>query len=130
MRQKGLINMTAKMIEEVEKIRRGFELGSRVGVTQLGRSTKWRDDLERLAAMEVVDRNQTAAILLKPDTFKALMAYLDQVDEELEQAQVEALFASRKHLTDWTSSEDMANKAKTGLQERQKQIRGILDGDQ
>lgn len=130
MKQKGLNKMTAKMLEDVEKIRKGFDLGSRIGVTQLSRSTQWRDDLERFVALEVVDRKQTAAVLLKPEAFKALMAYLDQVDQELEQAQVDALFAHREQLNDWASSDNLAKKAKKSMQERQKRIRGILDGDQ
>lgn len=121
--------MTSQSIKDVEKIRGGFELDSRVGVTQLGRSTKWREELERLGALEVVDRNQTAAILIKPEVYIALMAYLDQVDEELEQAQVEAIFGNRKHLNDWSSGEDLSAKAKDGLQEKEKHIRGLLDGD-
>ncbi|MBP1970329.1 exonuclease VII small subunit [Virgibacillus natechei] len=129
MKQKGLNKMTNQMLKDVEKIRRGFELGSRVGVTQLGRSTQWRDDLERLTAMEVVDRNQTAAVLLKPESFKALMTYLDQVEQELEQEQVEAIFAYRKDSNDWSSGEDLATKAKASLEERQRYIRGLLDDD-
>ncbi|MFY4775198.1 hypothetical protein [Metabacillus sp. RGM 3146] len=87
--------LTAKMLEEIEKIRNGFELGCRVGVTKLSRSTQWRDDLEKFSAMEVVDRNQTAAILMKPDLFR-VMEYIYQMDAELEQAQIESLFEQRR----------------------------------
>ncbi|XZF75343.1 hypothetical protein ACSBO6_17315 [Bacillus sp. AL-1R] len=38
--------MKIETSKNIEKIRRGFEMGSRIGVTQLGRSTKWRQDLE------------------------------------------------------------------------------------
>lgn len=126
---KGYDEMNIEMLESVEKVRNGFELGSRVGVTQLGRSTKWREDLERLSAMEVVDRNQTAAVLLSPETFKALLTYLEQVDKEREQMQVEALFKAREHMNNWDSGESLATKAKDRLTERQEQIRGLLDGN-
>lgn len=126
--KKGSVEMSMEMLEQVEKIRSGFQMGSRVGVTALGRSTQWREELERLAAMEVVDRNQTAAILLSPDAFKAILAYLDQIDEEREQMQVEALFKAREHMNDWDSGESLATKAVESLKARQDQIRGLLDG--
>ncbi|WP_180232993.1 hypothetical protein [Bacillus sp. AFS055030] len=55
--------MTIETSKNIEKIRRGFNMGSRIGVTQLGRSTKWRQDLENHAVLEILDRNQTAGIL-------------------------------------------------------------------
>jgi hypothetical protein len=123
------MDMSIEMLENVEKIRRGFEVGSRVGVSQLGRSTQWRSDLERLSALEVLDRNQTAGILLSPSVYKSLLEYLDNMDKALEQAQVEQLFDYRKEMH-WTSGEDLATKAKTSLKARQEHIRGLLDGDQ
>lgn len=128
MEKKGLNNVTQDVLEKVEKVRSGFEMGSRVGVTALGRSTQWREELERLSAMEVVDRNQTAAILLSPDAFKAILAYLEQVDMEREQMQVEALFKAREHMNDWDSGDSLAAKASESLKARQEQIRGLLDG--
>ncbi|PLR76311.1 hypothetical protein CU633_16600 [Bacillus sp. V3-13] len=130
MKKKGLKNMSPQMIKDVEKIRKGFQLGSRVGVTQLGRSTKWREELERFGIMEVVERNQTAAILLDTDVFKALLTYLEQSDEELEQAQVESLFGHRRHTDNFSSGEELATKAKESLRARREDIRGLLDGDQ
>lgn len=127
--KKKVMKMTIEMLENVEKIRRGFEVGSRVGVSQLGRSTQWRSDLERLSALEILDRNQTAGILLSPSVYKSLLEYLDNIDTVLEQAQVEQLFEQRKEIH-WTSGEDLATKAKASLKEREKHIRGVLDGDQ
>ena len=121
--------MSIEMREDVEKIRRGFEAGSRVGVTQLGRSTQWRSDLERLSVLEILDRNQTAGILLSPTMYNSLLEYLDHVDKALEQAQVEQLFEHRKEMH-WSSGEDLATKAKGNLKARQEHIRGLLDGDQ
>ncbi|WP_019415070.1 hypothetical protein [Paenisporosarcina sp. TG20] len=129
MKERGMNKMTLQTIAEVEKIRRGFEMGSQVGVTSLGRSTKWREDLERLGAMQIVDRNQTTAILLKPESFQGLMTYLDQVDEKLEQAQIEVLFNYRKDTTDFLSGNELATKAKESFRARKEQLRGFLDGD-
>jgi hypothetical protein len=121
--------MTTEILENVEKIRRGFDMGSRIGVTQLGRSTQWRKDLENHAALEILDRNQTAGILLSPETFKSLLDYLDNVDQELEQVQVEKLYGNRKEMN-WASGEDLATKAKASFTARQDHIRKFLDGDQ
>jgi len=121
--------MTTQTVEDVEKIRRGFDMESRIGITQLGRSREWRKHLEDHAALEVLDRNQTAGILLSPEIFKSLLAYLDNVDQELEQAQVEQLYGNRKEM-DWASGEDLATKAKMSFESRQDHIRKFLDGNQ
>ncbi|MCE4052084.1 hypothetical protein [Bacillus sp. Au-Bac7] len=104
MKEKEMSKLSAKAIEEVQKIRHGFQMGSRVGVTQLGRSTQWREDLDRLSAMEVVDRNETKAILLKPEVYEAMVTYMEvlektqaELEAELETAEVEALYGHRLH---------------------------------
>ena len=73
MKDKEMSKLSAETIKEVQRIRHGFQMGSRVGVTQLGRSTQWREDLARVAAMEVVERNETRAVLLKPEVFQAML---------------------------------------------------------
>lgn len=104
MKEKEMSKLSAKAIEEVQKVRHGFQMGSRVGVTQLGRSTQWREDLDRLSAMEVVDRNETKAILLKPEVYEAMVNYMEvleknqaELEAELETAEVEALYGHRLH---------------------------------
>lgn len=127
---KGLSDlMTRQILEQVESIRGGFNLGSRISVTELGRSTKWREALNRMFAIEVVDRNRTAAVLLKPEVYTAILQYLDQIETELEHARVDALFAQREHLNRWASGEDLESKALASLEERQDSIRGLLNGD-
>ncbi len=127
MEEKRLNELTQEILDKVEQIRSGFKMGSRVGVTALGRSTQWREELEKLSAMEVTDRDQTAAILLSPDAFKAILTYLDQVDREREQLQLEVLFEARKDMNDWDSGDSLAAKTLQILDEREDQIRGLLD---
>jgi len=119
-----------QFLEQIESIRNGFALGSRVSVTQLGRSTKWREELEQMTALEVVDRNQTAAVLIKPEAYIAMLNYIDQIEAELEQAQVDALFARRENMNHWASGEALQEKALEILETRKVEIRGLLDGDQ
>lgn len=107
MKEKEMSELSAKALEEVQKIRHGFQMGSRVGVTQLGRSTQWREDLDRLAAMEVVDRNETKAILLKPEVYQAMVEYMavlerkkEELEVEIETAEVEQLYGYRLNRTE------------------------------
>lgn len=114
-------------LEQVERIRNGFALGSRVSVTQLGRSTKWRDALDEVTALEVVDRNQTAAVLIKPEAYTAMLNYIDQIEEELEHAQVESLFARRENMNNWASGEELNAKGLESLEKRKADLRSLLD---
>lgn len=114
--------------EQIEQLRRGFELGSRVTVTQLGRSTAWRKVLAHKPALEVVDRNRTAAVLLNPEAYTALLQYVDHLEAELEQAQVEALFAHRESLQQWATGDALERAALASLAQRREHLRELLDG--
>lgn len=127
MNQKGWITMSVEMIEAVEKVRNGFEMGSRVSVTALGRSANWRNDLSHNLAMEVVDRNVTTAVLLKPAVYQAIMARLEQLEIELEQSQIEALFQSRENMNNWVTGEELVTKANDNFDSRMKYLRGKLN---
>ena len=118
--------MPIDVLEDVEKARQ-FNYGKRVGVTALGRSTDWRKELDQLSVMEVVDRTDTVAILVNPETFKSLMDYIDYTEKELEQAQVEAVFGHRLKTTEFYSGDELSQKAKARFNERKAQLRGSLD---
>ncbi|WP_053958049.1 hypothetical protein [Sulfobacillus thermosulfidooxidans] len=119
--------MKQNLFEHLEAVRRGFDLHSRVSVTQLGRSTQWRADLNKFSVLEVLDRNQTTAILLKPEVYQAIKTYLDQLEEELEQARVDALFAQRDALQHWASGDDLAQQALASFTKRHDHLRNVLD---
>ncbi len=72
MEKKGMVSMTKRMLDTVERIRNGFQLDSQITVTQLTRSTSWRKNLEKFMAMQILDRNHTAAVVLTPDAFVLL----------------------------------------------------------
>lgn len=127
MNQKGWITMSVEMIEAVEKVRKGFGMGSRVSVTALGRSANWRKDLNENLAMEVVDRNVTTAVLLKPEVYQAIMGRLEQLEIELEQSQIEALFQSRENMNNWATGEELVTKANDNFDSRMKYLRGKLN---
>lgn len=127
MNQKGWITMSVEMIEAVEKVRNGFGMGSRVSVTALGRSANWRKDLNENLAMEVVDRNVTTAVLLKPEVYQAIMGRLEQLEIELEQSQIEALFQSRENMNNWATGEELVTKANDNFDSRMKYLRGKLN---
>lgn len=125
---KGLhSSMTQQMLQDVETVRTGFALGARVSVTNLGRSTQWRKDLQTWTMMEVVDRTQTAGILMKPEAFTAMLQYIAEVEAELDLVQMNLLITHRESMQNWTAGEDLAARAKQRMVERQETIRGFFD---
>jgi hypothetical protein len=128
MKEKGLhSSMTQQMLQDVETVRTGFALGARVSVTNLGRSTQWRKDLQTLTMMEVVDRTQTAGILLKPEAFTAMLKYIAEVEAERDLAQMDLLITRREHMQSWTAGENLATQAKQRMHERQESTRRMFD---
>jgi hypothetical protein len=79
--------------------------------------------------MPILDRNQTAAVVLSPDAFRAILKYIDAIEEELESAQLDNLLKARANMENWEADEELATKAKESFLERQDLLRGILDGD-
>lgn len=129
MKRKGLISMSRQMLSTVERVRNGFQLDSHITVTQLTRSTTWRTDLEKFVAMQVLDRNQTAAVVITPDAFRAVLDYINMVEEELETTKLEMLLKARENMENWESGEELSRKARESFLERQEHLRGVLDGD-
>mgnify|MGYP001217432472 CR=1 FL=1 len=54
-------------------------------------------------------------------------AYSDEVDREREQMQLEFLFDARKDRNDWDTGDSLAAKALQILNEKEEQMRGLLD---
>lgn len=125
-----MITMSKDMLSTVERVRNGFQLDSQITVTQLTRSTSWRNDLEKYMAMQILDRNHTAAVVMSPDAFRAVMKYIDMIEEELETTQLEMLLKTRSNTENWQSGKELSKNAKDSFLERQELLRGLLNGDQ
>lgn len=61
-----------------------YQIGNHVTVTQLSRSTQWRNKLEHREIMEVLDRTETIAILLHPDVYENLCKYIKELEQKME----------------------------------------------
>lgn len=123
----GLHTMANDMLQTVKKIRGGFQVDGYINVTQLSRSTAWKKRLQEMDAMQVLDRNQTAGVLMTKDAYVAVMDYIDALEKELDDAQVSALLAARQNMDDWTEGDDLAGKAEDSLVKRSDYLQGIFD---
>jgi hypothetical protein len=121
--------MSKDMLLTVEKVRSGFELDSQITVTQLSRSSTWKEDLKKYSALQILDRNHTAAVILTPDAFRAILKYIDAIEEELESTQLEMLLKAREGMENWESGQELSRKAKESFLERQELLRNVLDGN-
>ena len=69
--------------------------GQRVGISEFARGKTWRNLLAEAGCVEVTDRAGTIGLLLTPDYAEDVSAYIAQLESELEQAYVRALFEMR-----------------------------------
>jgi len=118
-----------ELLKDVETVMAGFELGSHIGLTDLQRKTDWRKEFDKAKMVEILDRNELFAVMLKPDVFQSMRKYITVLEEQLEQLQLDALFVRRENKMNWTTGEDLKQKAKESLHARADLIRGLLDGD-
>jgi PHD/YefM family antitoxin component YafN of YafNO toxin-antitoxin module len=83
--------------EAIRELRRGFALRDQVSLSEL-RGTGWRERLARARKLRLVDRNEPVGVLVSPELWEALeqvSAYLEQIEEELEEYEIGALWAHR-----------------------------------
>ncbi|RNF39972.1 hypothetical protein [Planococcus salinus] len=124
------IRQRMELLRSFEKVRHDFQMGTQVGLTQLGCSATWREKLKQAGVLEVLDRNDTAGVLIEPEVFQAILDYLDLMDEELEEAQIDALVKHRKDARDFASGKELAKGAVLKFREKNEHHRRFLDGDQ
>lgn len=126
--RKEVISMTQQLIEEVSSVLGGFALGSHVGVTELQRTAAWRDKLNQMKMLEILDRHETFAVMMKPELFDALRTYVSALEEQVEQLQLDRLFAHRAH-ANWQSGEELQASVLSSFEKRRDEFRDILHGD-
>ena len=118
-----------QVLKDVQTILGGLNVGSHIGITELQRKTSWREEFTKSKIMEVLDRNETFAVMLTPEVFRSVQAYIEQLEQQVEQLQLDALFARREGNMNWMTGEDLKQKAKASFHTRKDLIRGLLDGD-
>ena len=121
--------MTSAVLEKAELIRNNAIERPRIGVTEFARSKKWRSELERCGALEIIDRNETTGYVLSPDGMKSLLDAIDTLEEEIERMQIDAIFAARPSAETVLSGDELEQEAVDRLRSRKNAIRQALDGD-
>ena len=101
----------------------------RIGVSEFARSRKWREELPELGCLEVVDRNGVVGYLLAPDYAQALSARISELEEQVEQASIDALFRTREDCTEPKTGEALKEAVRARFDERCEGLAAIVDGD-
>ena len=88
-------------------------LGSvkRYGVTEIARSKEWRANLPQEGCIEIVDHADTVGYILSPEYAAELAETTRRLEEQVERASVEAMFAARETYTDLKSGHELADAA-------------------
>ncbi len=103
---------------------------ARVPVTEIARGKDWRRMLPEQGCLEIVDRNDTVGFVLSPDYAKYIGERIDQLQEDLEQAELEDLFRVRDSYGEAVSGEELRLAARALFDENSTAIEGYLsDGE-
>lgn len=121
--------MSPVVLERISQIEKQAQPGSRISLTDLARSRKWREELIEYGIIEVVDHGETAAWLLSDADMSLLLGTIDSLLEEMESLQVSAIIDARSQRADWQSGNTLAKKAKASLKKRQSAMKKVLDGE-
>lgn len=117
--------MSPALLEErVERFQDMIASTERVGVSDFSRSKAWRDRLPQMGCFEVVDRADTVGYMLSPAYAKAIGERLADLEEQLERAQIAAMFKAREGYTNVLSGADLEAAVSRAFDDR---IDGLLE---
>lgn len=85
----------AELLQRADAVRDAASKRTQISVTELSRSKAWRNELSHAGVIEITDRGNTAAWLVSSEDMRALIEGYVRLQKEAEQAQIDALFASR-----------------------------------
>lgn len=120
-----------QLVNDLDHVLRGFEFENHVGLSTFQREPKkWQSVFEKNGAIEVLDRNETYGVMLTPEVFKKIRAYINALEEQLEQTQLNLLFARRGENTKWLSGDELQQKTFENFDNRVDTIRVLLDDRQ
>ena len=117
------------VLERIGAMREASRGRARISVTDLARGNEWRTELPEVGVMEVTDRGETAAWLLSDEDMRSLMEGYSLLEEELEQAQIAAIFAAREEYRDLRSGDDLRDTALAVLDARSDEFMELANGD-
>ncbi len=99
---------------------------SRISATDLARSKDWRERLPEENVIEITDRGGTAGWLLSDESMRALVEGYAYLEEEVERAQIAAMFGARRNSKPLSDDELQAAVVKTH-RARKDELRKIVD---
>lgn len=106
----------------------GARNATRIGLSDFSHGRKWREDLAQAELIEIVDRTETAGWLISDNSLALLMERIENLEEELEQMHIEAIFAARASRNNWLEGEDLAKAAKKSAKQRRNAIEKAVRG--
>ena len=100
----------------------------RVSVSSLARSKDWKERLSQEGLIEVLDRGDTCAWLVSPESMDALMAGYASYQDELEMASLKAMVDARTPGRMPLSGEALSAAAKGFLLSNLEELELIVNG--
>lgn len=119
----------AVLDEKVEKFQDMLGSTKRVGVSEFARSKSWRDKLPETGCFEVVDRSGVVGYMLAPDYAEAINDKIINLQEQVEKAQIFAMFLAREDRTNLETGAALTKSALSYFDETADELMGIINGD-
>ena len=116
-----------KLLKKIEKVQSGFKSSSYIELTKFHNSSNWKQTLEDVGALQVLEHKKTVGILLEPEIFDVILEYLDLIDKEMELASFAAMVETRKGATGFLSGEKLTKEALELFEEHKQEIQKYLD---
>ncbi|MDU1289432.1 MAG: hypothetical protein E6965_09590 [Bifidobacterium bifidum] len=104
--------------------------GTRVTLTELGRSNKWRKNLADKGVLELVDRSDTTGFIVSVDAMNDLLDALDRYESEAETLAVQPMFEARKDRIEAKSGIELRDAAMQALEDRPELMKFLQSEDE
>ena len=118
-----------KILKKIEKVQSGCKSSSFIELFKLQNPSNWKQTLEDVGALQVLEHEETVGILLEPEIIDAILKYLDLIGKEMELSSFAAMIESRKGTTGFLSGEKLTKETLELFEEHKKDIRKFLDDE-
>ncbi len=103
--------MSTAVVGRMQTLQAASGSKSRISLTELARSNKWRSALKDRGVLEVVDRTDTAAFLVSQQGMADLLGTIEDLESQLERAEIASMVNARAGRQNWLSGEELASQA-------------------
>lgn len=110
-------SMNVHAAAKLADVRSRIEEDTRISLSDFARGKTWRKKLATDEFMELQEHGERIAWIISEDGMREMLEYVADLEAQVEEASIRAMFEERKDIEDWKTGEDLKESAIAYLHE-------------